>query len=143
VIPPPSPVIYKVELPVAASLLASNVSNVVPGGFTGFGENDAVIPDGKFDTENVTGFVNPPVGLTEIKNDELWSGFSVSVSGWRVKLKFCVDAVLVKPRTRGNTANKAFIKLSFFITVLFFPGLNVNAKGSIAVFTGKWLCISR
>jgi hypothetical protein len=37
-------------------------------------------------------------------------------------VKFCADAVIVKPSATVKTANKAFIKLSFFITV-FDPSL--------------------
>jgi hypothetical protein len=115
VMPPPMPVIYSVFVPVVGLLSAVNVNSVVPGGVTGFGENEAVTPAGKLDTENVTAFVKPPVVVTETRKDELELGLTVNWLGSMVKLKSGGTSALANPKPNANTATDKLNQLIFFI----------------------------
>ena len=116
VMPPPAAIRPKVNDPFEALVVASKVSSEVPGGVRVWGENEAVTPEGKFETESVTALVKPSSGVNEMTKDALWPGTRVSVLGSRVKVKFCAEAAPARASTRANTAIMAFIRLSFFIS---------------------------
>ena len=75
-----------VELPVAAVLLAVNVSILVL--VAGFGLNEAVTPVGRPEAASVTAPVNPAVGVTVILLVPLAP--CVTVAGEAERLKFGV-----------------------------------------------------
>ena len=107
---------YSVFVPAVALLDAFNVNSVSPGGVTGLGENDAVTPEGRLETENVTGFVNPPVVVTDIRKEELSPGIRLIWLGEMVKLKSCAEAAPVMQNTMASMAKSTFIDLVCFIS---------------------------
>src|ERR1700678_1950913 len=114
--PPPAALSSTVNAPFAALVVASKVSNEVPGGVSVCGENEAVTPDGKFVADSVTALLKPSSGLNETTKDALCPGTRVSELGSRLKEKFgCAVALWTKPRASKTIKSTVLCKRNIFM----------------------------
>ena len=115
VMPPPAALRPRVNDPAEALVVASRVSKEVPGGVRICGENEAVTPDGKFETDRVTSLVKPSSGVNETTKDALWPGTRVSELGSMVKEKSCAVALWTQAKASIAIKSRALFRCNFFM----------------------------
>ena len=118
VMPPPAAIRSRMNDPAVALAVALKVSNEVPGGVRDCGENDAVTPEGKFETDSVTRLVKPSNGVNDTTKDAVSPGTRVSELGSMVKSKSCAVAAWMKATARNKIKRPAFFRRNIFLSLI-------------------------